>query len=99
MRTMTCTTVVLALLAWCAPLSAANRVDYSRLPLQFEQNAGQANPNVKFLARMGSRLLTIEPGQVTFHGTNTSLRMVLPGANQQAGIEGQAMLPGKSNYV
>ena len=88
---------------------ARSHADFGKLPLAFETNRGQTNPQVKFLARgKGYALfLTREEAmlKLTGRGTPTStlsdpavLRMKLMGANPRAAVIGARELPGKSNY-
>jgi uncharacterized repeat protein (TIGR01451 family) len=80
-----------------------------KLPIMFEPNRGQSNPNVKFLARgAGYSLFLDADGAVlaSQRAPNSShpdsgvklLRMKLAGANRSAVVTGAEQLPGKSNY-
>jgi hypothetical protein len=84
------------------------RADYGRLPLIFEANQGQSDPQVKFLAHgSGYRLfLTGKDAVIALNGarkgakqTAAVLRMSPVGANDQIQVNGAAPLPGKSNYL
>jgi uncharacterized repeat protein (TIGR01451 family) len=78
------------------------------LPLVFEPNQGQANPEVRFLASgAGYSLLLNESGAVLALQTAPKsgrpvgeqfVRMKLAGADPAAVISGTGPLPGKSNY-
>ena len=77
-----------------------------RLPLIFEPNLGQADANVKFLARGAGYSLFLEPTsavlalQSTPNSTGANfVRMNLVGANPSAATYGMEPLPGKSNYM
>ena len=87
---------------------------YGKLPLSFEENLGQANSMVKFVARGGNTSLLLEPTGVGLMIGNkdglrknrddvrvsfTSLRMKLVGSNSSAQVAGLDRLPGKANYM
>ncbi len=90
--------------------TARVRAIYGQLPLIFETNDGQSDPDVKFLARgIGYGLfLTADEavlelrhsGASNRHVTKTSsvVRMKLAGANPYPRISGLERLPGRSNY-
>ncbi len=100
-----------------APLQAAaggiTDVPYGRLPLSFEANRGQADPDVKFLARGSgySLMLTSAEAVLSLRGPSASiedgkkaaspatLRMQLVWASRDAKISGEGRLPGKVNYL
>jgi len=76
---------------------------YGHLPLSFEQNQGQADSQVKFLARgSGYGLyLTGNEAVLAFRGSgkqSSIVRMSLDHANSAPTIYSQDQLPGKSNY-
>lgn len=92
-----------------APIEAINALGH--LPLIFEQNDGQTDPQVKFLARGGRYELFLTPGEAVLelqnptskhHGssrpTASVLRMGLAHANTNVEVSGANSLPGKSNY-
>jgi hypothetical protein len=80
----------------------------SHLPLIFEPNQGQADSDVKFVARgagyslyldpTGAILATPKPRGSSSRGNVEAVRMTLVGANPAAAIAGSDRLPGKSNY-
>lgn len=85
------------------------RAAFVKLPIMFEPNRGQGDPNVKFLARgAGYSLFLDADGAVlaSERARNSShpdlgaklLRMKLAGANRSAFVTGAEQLPGKSNY-
>ncbi len=89
--------------------SAGARLAYGNLPLIFEQNQGQSDSRVKFLARGSGYglfltgdgpLLALRDGaNKTQHALDFSaLRMKLAGANVHSAIQGDNQLPGHSNY-
>jgi len=83
---------------------------YSQLPLMFEPNRGQTDPQVKFMSRGSgyglfltekAAVLTLShPGRVG-ESTNTSsvIRMSLRGAQACPVLDGTDPLPGTSNYL
>src|SRR5262249_36731420 len=77
--------------------------NYSRLPLSFEANEGQTDPQVEFLSR-GSRhtLFLTTSGEavlrLTRGGQETILRMRLIGASPNPKIAAIEERPGKINY-
>ena len=84
---------------------------FSRLPLMFEPNAGQANPgqsdsSAEFLARgagysilldRDSAVIGLQRGKAST-GQSGWLRMKLAGASASARVTGTDLLPGKTNY-
>jgi uncharacterized repeat protein (TIGR01451 family) len=80
-----------------------------QLPLIFEPNQGQADSNVKFLARGAGYSLFLEPTTAVLALQSWSksrsgrseqfVRMKLVGANLAAATSGTDPLPGKSNYM
>ncbi len=84
------------------PNRTANHVDLSQLPLSFEPNQGQTDPQVKFLARGAGYgvFLTADQAVLTLSSDKNSsvVRMQLAGANPAAAASGSSPLPGKSNY-
>jgi hypothetical protein len=81
--------------------------EFSRLPLAFEPNVGQAAPQVRFLARgPGYALSLTDIGAVlSLHtsdaagGQQSALRMSLVGGNPAAAVEGLGVQAGVSNYL
>ena len=80
------------------------RVNFGHLPMVFEPNQGQTDPQVKFVAR-GSNyglFLTADEAVLALHKSPKEaavLRMVLAHANPNAPVVGADKLPGKSNYL
>jgi Beta-propeller repeat/Domain of unknown function DUF11 len=78
------------------------------LPLFFEPNLGQTDPQVKFLARgsgyglfltADEAVLELQPSAVSQQPSASAvIRMRLEGANSSALVSGASPLPGKSNY-
>jgi uncharacterized protein (TIGR03437 family) len=86
---------------------------YGKLPLSFEPNRGQADPEVRFLARGNGYTLFLTATETVLSlpepaapgsrnekqtGKTTVLRMKLVGANGGASVAWLDELPGKSNY-
>jgi hypothetical protein len=82
------------------------RAAYAQLPLIFEQNQGQSDPQVKFLAHgQGYGLfLTQKAAVLTLQQASRGksqqavLSMSLDGSNNPGAVEGTDRLPGTSNY-
>ena len=99
-----------------SPISAERRTalvsEYGKLPLDFEQNQGQSDAHVKFLARGSGYTVFLSDDQTTtlrlITRSSTSaaptkysyatLRLSPAGANLHAPIEGSDLQPGRSNY-
>src|SRR2546430_1099761 len=78
---------------------------YGKLPLHFETNQGQADGQVKFLARGAGRTLFLTSTEAVLvftkreqTVTQTVIRMTFLGANPQPRMVGSEELPGKANY-
>jgi hypothetical protein len=85
---------------------------HAMLPLSFEMNQGQTDPQVKFLSRAGSTTLWLTPGEAvlsvgslsrsgTQHPSQTTLatlRMKFVGADARVVLEGEDRQPGAINY-
>ena len=83
--------------------------DYGKLPMAFEANQGQADPEVQFLARGQGYGLYLTPTEAvlslrapTLSGPrsapNAVVRMRLAGSNPRSRLSGVDPLPGMSNY-
>ncbi|MEO6725810.1 MAG: hypothetical protein ABIU20_02865 [Blastocatellia bacterium] len=77
---------------------------YGQLPLRFEANRGQADKQVRFLARHQNSTLFLTPQETLLNlrqgedGKQSTLRTKLIGANRQACVRGVAEMPGTMNY-
>jgi hypothetical protein len=91
--------------------SQAGRIAfYSHLPLSFEPNQGQTDPQVKFLARgpgytlflaSDEAVLTLQGGATASPGKGGKpavVRLKLVGAERNARVSGERELAGRSNY-
>jgi uncharacterized repeat protein (TIGR01451 family) len=84
------------------------RLDYGRLPLAFEPNQGQSDPDVKFLAHGPGYgiFLTSDGAVLWFRSANphssgekiSAVRMQFVGARGTLELSGTDRLPGTSNY-
>jgi streptogramin lyase len=95
--------------------SAQVAAAYGQLPLSFEANEGQLDPQVRFLARGNGYSLFLTPTQAVLTlqqppvpgsqppaavvSPETVLRMHLIGANHDPPVVGEDRLPGMSNYL
>ena len=86
--------------------NAAQIQAYNHLPLIFEENQGQTDSRVKFLARGSGYGLFLTAHEAVLalrqpsHGTTdfSVLQMQLAGTNPNFKVDGENPLPGKSNY-
>ncbi len=85
-----------------APNSRKVQLALAQLPLRFEPNQGQADAQVKFVARGAGYGLFLTPDQaiLALHSSKKAsfVHMQLAGADKTASIAGSDKLPGKSNY-
>jgi hypothetical protein len=92
-----------------APAPQQLQAAYGQLPLHFEQNRGQSDPQVKFLARGLGYALFLTPTEavLSLRGAKAGpaaassaavLRMKLVGARPEAEVRGAGPLPGQVNY-
>src|SRR4030095_1710733 len=104
--------VVLAFWGGGAPLFASAaaappelRSLLSSVPLHFERNDGQADPEVRFLARGSGYGLYLTPEEAVLALVSKDnphpevVRWRLVGANRAAPVSGEDLLPGKANYL
>jgi len=78
---------------------AAPVIQRTHIPLSFEPNAGQASPEVSYLARGGSYTLYLAGGTTVLAGRDQSLlRTKLLGANPAARATGEKRQISTSNY-
>ena len=76
---------------------------YGRLPLTFEANQGQTDPQVKFLSRGSGYSLFLTPTQAVMtlrpkKAPVSVLRMQMVGASPHPQVTGQDVLPGTVSY-
>ena len=79
---------------------------YGQLPLSFEANAGQADPQIDFISRGSGYALFLTPREAVLAlragspatGHETMLRMKFAGSEAKPRVAGQEELPGKVNY-
>src|SRR2546430_17602107 len=85
----------LFLIISCLPLfpevaTTHGRDAYAKLPLSFEENKGQTDPQVKYLTRGPGFILYLTGKEIVLTSQDSSrgvLRMKLEGANQHAKVE------------
>ncbi|HEY6391902.1 MAG TPA: SBBP repeat-containing protein [Bryobacteraceae bacterium] len=95
----------LFLIISCLPLypevATQARDAYAKLPLSFEENKGQTDPQVKYLTHGPGFILYLTGKEMVLAGPDSSrgtLRMRLEGANPNARLEPLDKLPGITNY-
>src|SRR5690348_18425723 len=99
-----------ALPIWAASVARKALRNYARLPLSFEPNVGDSNPEVKFLSRgqgyslflTANRAVLQVPTRTPKTTAPASFRAIsleLLGANPQTQIVASDRLPGVSNYL
>jgi Beta-propeller repeat len=96
--------LLLASLVAAEPLLAAppnSAVSSSPLPLVFEENRGQADPRVKFLARGSEYALFVTATEAVLADRQTGhvVHVRLLGARQDAEVTGLEPLPGRVHYI
>ena len=93
----------LFMLAWGGTCLGRGAESYGRLPLAFERNLGQTDPQVAFLARGAGFVLFVTPTQAVYklqgHGEASVVRMELVGARPDARASGRERLAGESHYL
>src|SRR3989442_854067 len=93
---------------WESGTQARVSETYGRLPLRFEANRGQTDPQVKFISRGDRHVLFLTSPEAVLaftaprssrgEGRPTVLRMRFVGANPEPRVSGLEELPGKANY-
>lgn len=86
--------------------ATASRVTeaFGRLPLTFESNTGQADPQVKFISRGNGFSFYLSPAEAILdlqgraRASTTRLKMKLEGADALARIRGDEKQPARTNY-
>ncbi|HKN60766.1 MAG TPA: choice-of-anchor D domain-containing protein, partial [Candidatus Acidoferrales bacterium] len=90
------------------PLAKANVLAaYGKLPVSFEKNQGQTDPNVKFLARGNGFTLFLTDGEAVLRlrapksktEAESVVRIGFAGSNAAPKVEGLEIQPGRSNYL
>jgi uncharacterized repeat protein (TIGR01451 family) len=84
--------------------TSATAAAYGRLPMHFEQNQGQADARVRFVARGAGYAFFITSTETVAvlkkHDAAPSvIRMALIGASKHPHVEGAELREGKSNYL
>ena len=85
--------------------SAKVRENIAKLPLRFEENQGQTDSQVKYLAHGNGYTLFLTPTAMAVRlkaagvpNLSPVLQMRLPGSNAKASLEARDRLPGTTNY-
>ena len=86
---------------WVEPTRRSDvAADFARLPLTFEENAGQADSRVKFISRQGGVDVFLLADTAVLNVADAGpLRMKFVGANQNVAIRGADLLAGRQNYL
>ena len=87
--------VSVLLATFTLPMLADN---YGNLPLAFEQNQGQTDGRVQFLARTGRDTLFLMSTESTLCSGSDAFRTQLIGANRKSRAEASEPQIGRSNY-
>lgn len=83
---------------WPRTRAATVENTYARLPLAFEPNLGQTDPQVKFLARGPGYNFFLTADGAVLSARAFNLQMKLLYANSSAAVGGEGELAGRSNY-
>src|ERR1019366_7201571 len=96
----------LVLGAWPTSAQSPARLSegYARLPLVFERNIGQFDPQVRYAARSQGHTLFLTDREIVLAFSNKTLsnnavRMSFSGGNSSPAIEPSRHQPGVSNYL
>jgi len=91
---------IVFLLLLARPLAdpAPGALRHLRLPLAFEPNRGQADPQAQFLSRAGASGLFLASGELVVSLPETAVRMKLVGAASSPKARPEQPLPGRSHY-
>jgi len=95
------------------PTNAELLAAYGRLPIAFEENLGQSNSEVRFLARGHGYALFLTETEAVFRlraevGSATAggqgaresvIRISMPGSNSEPQVQEEELQPGKTNYL
>jgi beta-propeller repeat-containing protein/centrosomal CEP192-like protein len=91
-------------LASASPEPGRAAQEYGKLPLSFERNEGQADPQAKFLARGQGYIIFLTPNEAVLALRRTAqkvpavLHLEVLGRNLASEVSGLDELPGKGNY-
>src|SRR5262249_9523682 len=86
---------------WNAPLGVRSFLNrHRKLPVSFERNVGQADAQVRFIARCNGYLALLTRSELTLwaKGHRSILRMSFVGLNDGAVAQPTEPLPGLANY-
>ncbi len=88
--------------------AARARATFLNLPMTFEANRGQTDPQVRFLSRGNGysvfltgkeAVLALWPASKDAKARGAVVRMTLAGANPSPDVAGEQLLPGRANYL
>ncbi len=68
------------------------------IPASFEENRGQFDPDVRFLARTDGGVVFVARDEIVFAGGPRPIRMRVDGADADARVDGVDELRGRANY-
>src|SRR2546425_7690885 len=71
---------------------------YGRLPLHFEENRGQADPSVRFIARTDGGAVWLTDDGIALGVDGSVIRIGLAGPNAAPRLHALDPLPGRVNY-
>ncbi len=80
-------------------LVAAGLSGATTLPLVFEANQGQANPEVRYLAHTPKGTLWLTSRDAVLGTGSATLRIAFDGGNPKPQVRAEGPLPGKANYI
>jgi hypothetical protein len=78
--------------------SPSPELSFTKLPLSFEPNVGQADRAARFLARGTAYSVKLESSRAVLDFDSRTVTMELLNAAPRPAIQGEAPLPGKANY-
>jgi hypothetical protein len=82
-----------------APSARVRQDPAARLPLAFQENRGQVNPDVTFFAQRGQDAVFVTADSLTFSTPARNIRMRFPGSIAPGAARGEVRLPGDVNWL
>src|SRR5271165_4852953 len=67
-------------------------------PIRFEPNAGQVDPETRYIARGGGLIMALSSQEAVIALGTTPVRMKLPGAAKHSVARAEGLLPSVTNY-
>src|SRR5437660_6308265 len=80
------------------PATASIEQAYGRLPLHFEENRGQADSGVLFIAHTATESVLLTSSGLTLAVDGAPVRLSFAGAAAEPAVEATDLLPGQVNY-